>query len=41
MNKPLLKQALDALLASRCYVDVEGSDAELGVHLDAIAALDA
>ena len=41
MNKPLLKQALDALLASRCYVDGEGSDAELGVHLDAIAALDA
>ena len=41
MNKPLLKQALDALLASRCYVDVEGSDAELDVHRDVIAALDA
>ena len=41
MNKPLLNKARDALLASRCYVDVEGSDAELDVHQDAIAALEA
>ena len=41
MSRELLKQALDALIASRMYVCGEGSDEEIGVHQSAIAALEA